>query len=130
MRKLTTIILAGLFLTLSVLVVSAGVGYAQQEENADTLRPLPITEDPMVTSVLAGRVLDNEKKPISGVWVDCIGPDGTTGFVTGADGAYRFNLSQTGHYVIRLHPSKTRNMYEPSEKDFEVIVPGADFVRF
>ena len=129
MKKLTTLVLAGLFLTLSVLAVSAGVGYAQQEENADIQRPLPITEDPMVTSVLAGRVLDSENKPLSGVWVDCIGPDGTTGFVTGADGAYRFNLSQTGHYVIRLHPIRTSNKYEPSQKDFEVIVPGIDFVR-
>jgi hypothetical protein len=129
MRKLTTIFLAGLFLTVSVLVVSAGVGYAQKEENAETVRPLPIPKDlSVMTSVLAGRVRDSEGNPISGVRVDCTDPSGSiTGFVTGPDGAYRFNLSQTGHYVISLHSTKTS--YEPSQKDFDVIVPGEDFVR-
>ncbi|HEV7473664.1 MAG TPA: carboxypeptidase-like regulatory domain-containing protein [Pyrinomonadaceae bacterium] len=131
MRKLTTIFLAGLFLTVCVLVVSAGVGYAQKEENAETVLPLPIPENRLVvTSVLAGRVLDKENNPISGVWVDCTGPnDSTTGFVTGPDGAYRFNLSQNGHYVIQLHSTKTSTSYEPSRRAFDVVVPGVDFVH-
>jgi hypothetical protein len=131
MRKLTSIFLAGLFLTVSVLVVSAGVGYAQEQQNAETLRPLPIPDDhSVVTSVLAGRVLDSENNPISGAWVDCNGPNGsTTGFVTGPDGAYHFNLSESGHYVIRLHSPKTSTSYEPSQRGFDVVVPGVDFVH-
>jgi hypothetical protein len=129
MRKLTTIFLAGLFLTATVLFVSAGVGQAQKQESVNILRPVPISpkDQVVVTSVLAGRLLDSAGVPISGVWVDCTGPSGTTGYVTGADGAYRFNLSQTGHYVISLHNLDTD--YTTSQADFDVIVPGADFVH-
>jgi hypothetical protein len=130
MRKLTTIFLAGLLLTASVLFVSATVGTAQiQEQDEDILRQLPIPKNHVVvTSVLVGRMLDSSGTPISGVWIDCTGPSGTTGFVTGPDGAYRFNLSQTGHYVIRPHVPDTS--YSPSQADFYVIIPGADFVRY
>jgi hypothetical protein len=129
MRKLITIFLAGLLLTAGVLFVSATVGSAQKEEldNADALRPIP-AHQVVVTSVLTGRMLDSGGNPISGVWVDCTGPSGTKGYVTGPDGAYRFNLSQTGHYAIRLHVSDTS--YTPSQADFYVIIPGVDFVRF
>lgn len=129
MRKLTTIFLAGLFLTMSVLFVTASVGQAQREENAES-RPLPIPNPAVVTSALAGRILDSGGLPISGVYVDCIGPSSTTGFVTGPDGAYRFNVSESGHYVIRLHPVKTSAIYSPSQAELDVIVPGGDFVRY
>jgi hypothetical protein len=131
MRKLTTILLAGLLLTASVLFISATVGTAQiqEQENEDILREIPIPKNRVVvTSVLAGRMLDSTGAPISGVWVDCVGPSGTTGFVTGPDGAYRFSLSQTGHYDIRLHVADTS--YSPSHADFYVVIPGADFVRY
>jgi len=135
MRKLTTIVLAGLLLTATVLFVSATVGSAQmsatagsapvqEQEKADGLRTANTV---FVTSVLAGRMLDSSGSPISGVWVDCTGPSGTTGFVTGSDGAYHFNLSQTGHYVIRPHVADSG--YSPEDADFYVIIPGADFVR-
>ena len=89
-------------------------------------RPLPITTDTQVTTAtLAGRILDNDGNPISGVLVNCYGPGGTTSFVTGSDGAYRFNLSRNGHYTILPNIDGS---YE-GQADFDVIVPGSDFVR-
>jgi hypothetical protein len=88
-------------------------------------KPLPITDQQLMTSTLAGRILDKAGNPISGVLVNCTGPGGTTGFVTGTDGAYRFNLSRTGHYTIepQIEGSYT------GQADFDVTVPGSDFIR-
>ena len=131
MKKLTTLFLAGLFLTASVLFVAASVGYAQKQENADAQRPTPIPKgETVVTAVLAGRLLDSGGIPISGTLVDCSGPSGTTSYVTGSDGAYRFNLSRSGHYIIQPDPDLSGSGYTPSQAEFDVVVPGADFVRF
>ncbi|MGH9928563.1 MAG: carboxypeptidase-like regulatory domain-containing protein [Pyrinomonadaceae bacterium] len=127
MKKLTTILLAGLLVAASVLLVTARVGQAQKQEDADVQRLLPIPKGgTVVTAVLAGRLLDSGGIPISGALVDCTGPSGTTGYVTGADGAYRFSLSQSGHYIIQPYFSG----FTPGQAEFDVVVPGADFVRF
>jgi hypothetical protein len=134
MRKLTTIFLAGLLLTVSMLFVSGTVGSAQKQEPENPPGDLSIDSPNtvFVTSVLAGRMLGDNNQPVSGVWLDCIGPSGsTTGFVTGADGIYRFNVSQTGHYTIRPHVGDgvTDPGFSPRQLDFYVIIPGADFHR-
>jgi len=113
-RTLTAIALIVLLSTLSL-------SFGQTRK----LPPWPIiTTDQQVTATLAGRLLDNAGNPISGALVDCDGPDGTTSYVTGPDGAYRFNLSRSGHYTIQPHVGG----YNPSQTDFDVVVPGADFV--
>jgi hypothetical protein len=92
---------------------------------AQVRRPHPISGDQVTTATLAGRILDNDSNPISGVLVNCEGPGGTMGYVTGSDGEYRFNLSRNGHYTIRPHIDGSYT----GQADFDVIVPGADFVR-
>ena len=106
-------------LALIVLCAALALSHAQGR------KPLPITDQQLMTSTLAGRILDSAGNPISGVLVNCNGPGGTTGFVTGSDGAYRFNLSRNGHYTIepQIEGSYT------GQADFDVIVPGSDFVR-
>ena len=84
-----------------------------------------MTDEVVTTATLAGRILDSEGNPISGVLVNCQGPGGTTSYVTGSDGAYRFNLSRNGHYTIL--PTLAGSYV--GQADFDVIVPGADFVR-
>jgi len=84
-----------------------------------------ITDEQVTTATLAGRILDSDGNPLSGVLVTCQGPAGTTSFVTGSDGAYRFNLSRSGHYTIL--PNMAGG--DAGQADFDVIVPGADFVR-
>jgi hypothetical protein len=134
MKKLTPTFLAGLLVIASVLFATGTVSRAQKEASADAQRPLPVIAGPFVTSVLAGRVLESDHTtPISGAWVDCIGPvgpggtGGTKGYVTGSDGAYRFNLSQSGRYIIQLHSETTSS--STSSQEFYVIVPGADLSR-
>jgi hypothetical protein len=106
-------------MALVVLLATLSLSYGQAQR-----RPLPIITDQQVTTAtLAGRMLDNVGNPISGTLVDCEGPEGTTSFVTGSDGAYRFNLSRTGHYTIR-----PRLEGYSGQAKFDVIVPGADFV--
>ena len=112
-KTLTLMALLALFSMLSF-------SYGQVE------RPLPIATDQQVmTSTLAGRILDIDGNPISGVLVNCKGPAGTMSFVTGSDGAYRFNLTIDGHYTImpNINGSYT------GEAEFDVTVPGPDFVR-
>ena len=110
-------------MALVVLLATLSLSYGQAQR-----RPLPIilpiiTDQQVTTATLAGRLLDNVGNPISGTLVDCQGPEGTTSFVTGSDGTYRFNLSRTGHYTIR---PRLEGYSGPAE--FDVIVPGADFV--
>lgn len=108
-----------LIVLLSTLTVSFG-----QTGNLPQPAPIP-TKEHMTTATLAGRLVDEGGNPISGALVDCFGPDGTTSFVTGANGSYRFNLVRSGHYTIQPRIGG----FSPSQADFDVIVPGADFVR-
>ena len=109
--------LTGMALVVLLSALSFSYGQAQK-------RPLPIITDQQVTTAtLVGRILDNDGNPISGALVDCEGPDGMMSFVTGRDGVYRFNLSRNGHYSIR--PRLDGYL---SKADFDVIVPGTDFL--
>ncbi|MGH9930391.1 MAG: carboxypeptidase-like regulatory domain-containing protein [Pyrinomonadaceae bacterium] len=109
---------AGIALIALLSALSLSSGQTREEP------PIIFTDQQVTTATLAGRLLDKEGNPISGALVYCVGPGGKTGFVTGADGSYRFNLSRNGHYTIQPRGIG----YLPSQADFDVIVPGADFI--
>src|SRR3989442_2207327 len=79
--------------------------------------PIITTDQRVTTATLAGRLLDNVGNPISGALVNCAGPEGTTSYVTGPDGAYRFNLSRTA----TTQSSQTSPATLPSQAGFDVI---------
>ena len=86
---------AGIALIALLSALSLSAGQTREEP------PIIVTDQQVTTATLAGRLLDKEGNPISGALVYCAGPGKKTGFVTGPDGSYRFNLSRNGHYTIQ-----------------------------
>ena len=109
-------------IALIVLLSTLSLSFGQTRKPPPS--PIITTDQRVTTATLAGRLLDNVGNPISGALVNCAGPEGTTSYVTGPDGAYRFNLSRNGHYTIQPDIAG----YSPSQAGFDVIVPGAAFV--
>lgn len=79
----------------------------------------------LITTSLAGRLLKPDGSPQPGVTVNLLNSDGEViaAYVTGADGEYKFNLMESGHYSIQPPVANAR----PPKVCFDVIVPGATF---
>jgi hypothetical protein len=84
-----------------------------------------MSEMDVVTGVLAGRLVDQSKNPVSGAKVALIDGNGTsTEYVTGQDGVWRFNINVSGSYNVKPEVTTT-----PAELRFNVTVPGGDFTE-